>query len=208
MSINHLVVVDLVERGSQVDTLPDLPPAAVLKVLPSALLNRAPLHLGVGDKVPEVDALRVEILDLQVEQLQPGHRRLDAVLSAFLIRAEDINSSRAIIAPVLSIKANAFDGVVVVGDLEDTVLGVATPDAGFGVAGDGDTFIFFAMGDREAVVLVVSLFEVARVSGLYDVKADGFEVFSRFDGDRSSRGGGEELRKKERGWMGSAEIWN
>ena len=81
----HLVVVNLVERCPEVNTLANLTPAAVHEVLDPAILDCAALYLSVRHEVPEVDALGVEVLDLEVQQLQAGDGRRKTVLGALFV---------------------------------------------------------------------------------------------------------------------------
>ena len=132
-------------------------------------------------------------LDLVVEHLETSHRGSDTVLGALLVSAEDVDGGRHIVVVVLAVEADALDRVVVVRDLQHAVLGVAAPDAGVRVTGDGDALVLGSVGDGEAVVLVVPLLEVARVPRLDDLQADCLEVLSSLDGDGGGRCGRGQL---------------
>ena len=94
---------------------------------------------------------------------------------------------------MLAVEAETLDRVVVVRDLQHAVLGVAALDAGLRVAGDGDALVRGSVGDGEAVVVVVTLLEVARVSRFNLVQADRLEVLSSLDVDGRGGCGRDEL---------------
>lgn len=142
---------------------------------------------------PEVHTLRGEILDLEVQHLEAGHRRGETVLRALLVGAEDVDRGRHIFIAVLTVEADVLDGVVVVGDLQHAVLGVAALDARVGVAGDGNGIVLGPVDDGQPVVFVVALLEVASVSGLHDVQAGRLEVVPGGDGDGPGRCGRDQL---------------
>ena len=107
-------------------------------------------------------------LDLVVEHLEAGHRGSDTVLGALLISAQDVDGGGHILVVVPAVEAETLDRVVVVRDLKHAVLGVAAPDAGVRVAGDGDALVLGTVCAGETVVVVVPLLEVARVSRFND----------------------------------------
>lgn len=144
---------------------------------------------------PEVHAFRGEILDLEVEHLEPRYRRRFAILGALAVSTQHVDRGGHVVIAVLAVEADPLDSVVVVRDLQHTVLGIASLDAGIGVAGDGNSLVLRSVGDGQTVVLVVTLLKVAYVSGLDHFQAARLEVIPGRDRDGLCRRRRHQLRR-------------
>ncbi|CAN0426702.1 unnamed protein product, partial [Ectocarpus sp. 12 AP-2014] len=120
--------------------------------------------LGLGHEVPEVNALFVEVLDLEVEQLSPGDGSLlsVAVLVLGLVCPQDVDRARHVLVVVfvVAVEADVLDRVVVVGDLKQAVLGVGALEARVRISGEGDAVFLRPVHLGQAVKLVVAGKEV------------------------------------------------
>lgn len=105
-------------------------------------------------------------LDNTVLHDEAGYRRHGTVFNFFFVLAENVNCSGRVVVTVFSVEPEAVQNVVVVGNLQHTVLSVAALNAGLRVARDGDGVILLTVCDGEAVVLVITLLEIAGVSRL------------------------------------------
>lgn len=169
----------MVQCSPEVDGFSNLPSSAVHEGLFTTVLDGAALDLSVRHEVTEVDALRIEVLDFEVSHDQAGDGRLDSILSRLLVSTENVDSCcHVFVAAVAAVEADILDGVVIVGDLQYTILGVTPLDTGLRVTGDSDSFVFCAVDASQTIVVVVALLEVASVSGLHFQKTYGLEVIT------------------------------
>lgn len=197
----NLVVVDLVEGRPHVDGFSNLAPTTVLESFNSAVLDGAALYLCPGHRVTEVHAFRPEVPDVEVKHLQAGDRGryFHAILVqiTFPIRPKNVNGGGDVsISSVITVEAEVFDGVVVVGNLQHSVLSVTTFDASAIFTLDGDTGILSTVGYGKPIVKVVTRLEDAGVAGLYFLQANCLKVIVGRNSDGHGRQTSNTLRER------------